>query len=287
MEEPAEPGPPGTGAPRPQSLMLSFLGIYVLGRGTAVFSGSVIDVFRRLGVTEQATRSTLARMVSRDLLRRHRHGRRMYFGLTPRSDAVLREGESRIWRVGAVNRDWDGTWTVIGFSLPEPWRQQRHDLRSRLLWNGFGPLLNGMWISPAAVDAPALLADLGLDGHVKVLAARSAAPTADGDLARAAFDIPQIAARYQGFLSRWAGPAPQPAAPDDLARQLLLHTDWLQVIRKDPRLPAGHLPADWPAVAAEEAFRRLAAGYGPPAAAIAAAVLDTVPAAGPPQACGR
>ena len=267
--------------------MLSFLGLYVLGRDTAVFSGSVIDVFRRLGVTEQATRSTLARMVSRGLLRRHRRGRRMYFGLTPRSDAVLREGHTRIWRVGAVNRDWDGTWTVIGFSLPEPWRQQRHDLRSRLAWNGFGPLLNGMWISPAAVDVPALLADLGLEAHVKVLAARSAAPTADADLARAAFDIPQIAARYQGFLSRWAGPQPQPSAPDDLARQLRLHTDWLQVIRKDPRLPAGHLPADWPAGAAEEVFRRLAAGYRGPAAAIAAAVLDTLPAAGPGQACGR
>ena len=33
-------------------------------------------------------------------------------------------------------------------------------------------------------------------------------------------------------------------APDDLARQLLLHTEWLQLVRQDPRLPAEHLPED-------------------------------------------
>ncbi len=120
-----------------------------------------------------------------------------------------------------------------------------------------------------------------------MIAATLAAPTGGADLARAAFDIPQIAARYHGFLSRWGGPRPRPAAPDDLARQLLLHTDWLRVIRKDPRLPAGHLPAGWPAAAAEDVFRRLAAAYRGPAGAIAAGVLDTIPACAPGQAAGR
>ncbi|OKJ81441.1 hypothetical protein AMK31_23900 [Streptomyces sp. TSRI0107] len=53
-----------------------------------MYSGSVVDVFARAGVGEQATRSTLTRMVSRGLLRRRREGRRMYFGLTGRSAAV-------------------------------------------------------------------------------------------------------------------------------------------------------------------------------------------------------
>ena len=50
-------------------------------------------------------------------------------------------------------------------------------------------------------------------------------------------------------------------APDDLARQLMLHTDWLQLVRQDPHLPAGQLPQDWPAISAEEVFRRLANRY--------------------------
>ena len=93
---------------RPQSLMLTYLGNYVLGRDIAVFSGSFIDTFARLGVGEHAVRSTLTRMVGRGLLARHREGRRMHFGLTPRSEGILHDGEDRVWRRGVLNTDWDG-----------------------------------------------------------------------------------------------------------------------------------------------------------------------------------
>src|SRR5690606_40855677 len=93
---------------RPQSLMLTYLGNYVLGRDIAVFSGSFIAAFARLGVGEHAVRSTLSRMVARGLLTRHRSGRRMHFGLTPRTEEILRDGEDRVWRQGVVNDDWDG-----------------------------------------------------------------------------------------------------------------------------------------------------------------------------------
>ena len=115
----------------PQSLMLNFLGLHVLGRDIAVYSGSVIDVFGRIDVSEEAVRSTLTRMTSRGLLAKHRNGRKVYFGLTPRATEVLEDGERRIWQTGAVNRDWDGTWTLVAFSLPEGRRGDRHDLRSQ------------------------------------------------------------------------------------------------------------------------------------------------------------
>ena len=267
---------PGSGAPRPQALMLTFLGIYLLGTGAAVCSGSVIEVFRRVGVSQEATRSTLTRMVHRDLLARHRRGRRMYYGLTPRSTLVLQSGHDRVWQAGVVNRDWDGTWTMLGFSLPEDCRQQRHELRSRLIWGGFGRLRGGMWISPSRTDVPALVAGLGLDPYLNSFTARTAAPSQDGEIVRGAFDIPGLAVRYHGFLDRWDGQAAPPA--DGLARQLLLHADWLQLIRKDPRLPAELLPAGWPAIQAEAVFHRLATACRGPAQAAAAAVLDTVPA---------
>ncbi len=261
---------------RPQSLMLSFLGIHVLGRATAVYSGSVIAVFTRVGVSEDAVRSTLTRMVKHGLLQRHRSGRRMYFGLTPRSVTVLRDGQRRVWQTGAVNRDWDGTWTVVGFSLPESWRRQRHDLRSRLVWAGFGPLQNGMWIAPGEVDVAGVLDGIGLDDHLNVLRAQAAEPTESAQLIARAFDTAAIAGRYQAFLDRWDRPQPLPEAPDDLARQLLLHTDWLQLVREDPCLPAQHLPVGWPGIRADHVFRALAARYEPVAQKIAAGLLDTI-----------
>ncbi|GII79972.1 PaaX family transcriptional regulator [Sphaerisporangium rufum] len=261
---------------RPQSLMFSFLGIYVLRRGVAVYSGSVIDVFARLGVSEEAVRSTLARMAKRNLLVRHRQGRKVYFGLTPHAVEVLEDGRRRVWETGAVNRDWDGTWTLVGFSLPDSRRSARHDLRSRLIWQGFGPLQSGLWIAPGAKDVTDVLVSLGLGEHVTVLTARAFKPTEAADLVRKAFDIERIAGRYRAFLAQWDVPRPLPGAPDNLARQLLLHTDWLQLVRQDPHLPAEHLPGDWPAIRAEQTFQSLAQAYDRPAADLATGVLDTV-----------
>ncbi|MFH8623614.1 PaaX family transcriptional regulator C-terminal domain-containing protein [Streptomyces vietnamensis] len=267
---PTEPGSP----PRPQSLMLTFFGIHVLGTGTALSSASVIDAFARVDVGEDAVRSTLTRMVARGLLERHRRGRRMYFSLTPRAAEVLADGEERIHRTGAVNRAWDGTWTLVGFSLPESWRRERHDLRSRLVWAGFGPLQNGLWVAPGRVDVAPVAAELGLGDRIRAFHGEAAAPTEAGPLLRTAFDVDAIADGYRAFLARWGAGAAPAEARDDLGRLLLLHTDWLDLVRRDPHLPAEHLPADWPAEAAETLFRELSAGFEPGARRIAEEILD-------------
>jgi phenylacetic acid degradation operon negative regulatory protein len=263
--------------PRPQSLMLTFLGNYVLRRDIAVFSGSFIEVFARLGVGEQAIRSTLTRMVGRDLLARHRSGRRMHFGLTQRSARILLDGEVRVWEHGAVNTDWDGRWTVLAFSMPESWQRQRHDLRSRLTWAGFGRLGNGMWIAPSRVDVGPLIADLGLGGHVKVFTGAAEEPTDVPKMIRDAFDLDGLAAGYRAFLDRWDHPDPMPDAPDHLARYLWMLTEWLQLVRVDPRLPMEHLPAHWPAVRGQELLRELRAHYERPARDIADRIIEFIP----------
>jgi phenylacetic acid degradation operon negative regulatory protein len=242
-----------------------------------VFSGSVIEVLARLGVSEHATRSTLARMVNRGLLRRQRHGRRMYFGLTARSAEILHDGQQRIWQTGAVNHDWDGTWTLLCFSLPESWQRQRHDLRSQLAWAGFGPLQGGIWIAPGPVPVDGIVADLGLAAHVRVFRAHADELTDIPQLVTDAYDLHTVATRYRDFLTRWAGDTPPPYPDDPLAARLSIVTEWLRIIRTDPRLPVQHLPDDWPAVPAQKAFHTLEATLDPPARTIAATLLDTVP----------
>jgi phenylacetic acid degradation operon negative regulatory protein len=265
------------GAPRPQSLLLTFFGGYVLGRGVAVATGSVLEVLGRVGVSEHAVRSTLSRMARRGLLRRVRRGRQVYLGLTPRSREILRDGAVRIWRVGAVNRHWDGTWTLLGFSLPDSWQRQRNELRSRLLWAGFGPLQGGLWIAPSAADVAVVAGDPDLAAHVRVFAARALPPTDVDALVRDAWDLDAVAARYRGFLDRWETPERRPRLPDGLAQQLALQTDWLRVIRRDPRLPLQHLPEGWPAERAQDLFHALNADYDDDARAVVADLLDVVP----------
>ncbi|MFI5805910.1 PaaX family transcriptional regulator C-terminal domain-containing protein [Streptomyces sp. NPDC051561] len=264
---------------RPQSLMLTFLGDQVLGRDVCVYSGSVIELFRRAGVGEQATRSTLTRMVGRGLLRRQREGRRMYFGLTGHCETILRDGDRRIWHTGAVNRDWDGTWTLLGFSLPEAWQRQRHDLRSRLVWNGFGPLFSGLWIAPGEVDVAALVAELGLSAHVKVFRAHADAGTDIGAMIEEAWQLSELTARYEEFVRRWqpVGQHGPDVGYDALVLRLRMSTEWLRLVRSDPRLPLKHLPDHWPAERAERTYRSVHAQLDTAAGESAAQLLDLVP----------
>lgn len=281
MNAPSTPGPEAAAERpprlRPQSLMLTYLGDYVLGRDIAVFSGSFIAAFARLGVGEHAVRSTLSRMVARGLLTRHRSGRRMHFGLTPRTEEILRDGEDRVWRQGVVNDDWDGTWTVLAFSMPESWQRVRHDLRARLVWAGFGSLGNGTWIAPSRVDVRPIVAGLGLNGHLKVFTGAAEQPTDVAGMLREAFDLNGLADGYRRFLRRWDRPRPLPGAPDDLARYLWLTTEWLQLVRADPRLPVEHLPADWPAVRAQRVVTELRDRYGPAARLLADEAMEFIP----------
>jgi phenylacetic acid degradation operon negative regulatory protein len=262
---------------KPQALMFGFLGNFVLGRDTGVSSGSFIEVFARVGVSEHAVRSTLSRMARRGHFHRERHGRRVYYGLTRRTARILTDGDQRIWDTGVVNSDTDAPWTLLSFSLPEARQRERHDLRSRLVWAGFGPMGNGLWIAPAELDACQVIDGLGLDSNVRVFHARPAAPTEVRQIIADAYDLDDLADRYRRFLDRWDVPAPAPDAVDDLARLLLLMTDWLQTIRRDPRIPLAHLPDDWPAVRAQKLVHELHGAYAVSARAIADRVLDTVP----------
>ncbi|MEU0061128.1 PaaX family transcriptional regulator C-terminal domain-containing protein [Streptomyces sp. NPDC006334] len=269
---------PDAPAPRPQSLMLTFFGNHVLDEGQlCVYSGSIIDVLGRVGVGEQAVRSTLTRMVNRGLLCRQREGRRMYFGLTPQAVRVLEDGRVRIWQQGAVNDDWDGSWTLLGFSLPDSWKRQRHDLRSRLAWSGFGALYSGLWIAPGDVDVSAVVAELGLTDHVKIFHARADTATDIELMVRDTWDLESIAARYVTFDKRWTAHLGAGSGDDPIATRLRLVSEWLGTIRTDPRLPVAHLPRAWPAGPAQETFRRVADQTASPARRTARALLETTP----------
>jgi phenylacetic acid degradation operon negative regulatory protein len=263
-------------AQRPQALMLTLLGEYLLGRSLCVYSGSVIDVLARVGVSEQATRSALTRMVNKGLLRRQRHGQRMYFGLTDRTSQILADGQRRLHHTGAVNRDWDGTWTLLSFSLPGARQRERHDLRSQLSWAGFGPLQGGLWVTAGTQSVDHIVADLRLQAHVRVFHARTNHLTNVSEMIGDAYDLDGLANRYRDFLTRWQ-PTTSTTPTDPLAAKLKLVTEWLQILRRDPRLPVEHLPEHWPAVPAQDLFHHLDTQLQKPAQTSAAQLLATRP----------
>jgi len=260
---------------RPQSVVFALLAEHLLDRERALFSGSFIEVLRRLGIGEHATRSTLARMTRRGLLRSERRGRKSYFALTPRCTAILSDGRERIWKLGAIDRTEVDEWTLLTFSLPETRRRKRYDLRSRLIWAGFRPLQNGAWLAPRPFDVRPLVTELALERHVRAFGIRPLPPTDAAQVIGETFELDALAARYRAFVAAWRERSVR-AAPDPLTLTLGLSTDWLRVLRDDPRVPLRFLPARWPAVEAQQRFRSLHRAQRTAANAIARDVLDTI-----------
>jgi len=224
-------------------------GFAVYKRPLAVAAGSIIDVLADFGTSSHAARATLTRLSDRGLLTRVRHRREVFYALTARGSAVLADGHAVANQ--PPDRQWDGSWTVLGFTLPEDQRAVRHQLRSRLTWGGFGLLRNGMWIAPGQVDVDELLSGLPVGPAVRAFTARPLRPTDDSQLINDAFDLETIATRYRAFVARWENPDRTGlAGASALTRVLLLQSEWAQLARADPRLPVSHLPPDWPARAA-------------------------------------
>jgi phenylacetic acid degradation operon negative regulatory protein len=269
---------------RPESLLLTFFGVHVLGRPVMVASGGVLDVMARVEVSPHATRSALARMVKKGLLVSHRRGRPVYFGLTPRSEEVLADGGVRIWRSGAVNRHWDGRWTLLSFKLPESWQRQRHELRTRLLWAGFGPLQGGLWIAPSVPDLDRILSGLEAAEHVRAFVAQPHAAVDVVGMLGDVWDIPGLARRYERFIERWDGGVSDRTHTEPLGRLLALQEEWRLALRQEPHLPVELLPQPWPAERAQDLFHRLHAEIEVQARAEVARVLDTIPVTDADQA---
>ncbi len=252
---------------RPQSMLLTFFGDYADDEDQVVAATSILDLFEAVGVGEHATRATLTRMVKRGLLRRVALGRKAYFGVTAFGRRTVLDGRGRAQVADVVDRDWDGRWTFVSYSLPDAAQRERHVLRSRLTWGGFGMLQPGLWAAPREVAVIDLLADLDVMPHVHAFRGEPSAPTETGHMVAQCFDLPVLAAGYDAFLSRWGPLAADGAGvdADALTARILLATDWLLVLRADPRLPVELLPDDWPALSARALQRELETRLRPPA----------------------
>jgi phenylacetic acid degradation operon negative regulatory protein len=252
---------------RPQSMLLTLFGDYASDEGQLVSSAGVIDVLTSAGVGAHATRATLSRMTARGLLHRVAAGRSAYFGVTEFGRRTVLQGRERAQGADVVDRRWKGGWTFVGFSLPDDSARERHDLRSRLVWAGFGLVQPGLWAAPREVDVVALLDDLSVLPYVTTFHGEPTGPTSAQQLVASAFDLETIAERYRGFHDRWS-PATEAVAAggsEPLVTRLVLNGDWLVVLRDDPRLPVSLLPEDWPAIAARDLHRTLEAALRRPA----------------------
>ncbi|MHC1561659.1 PaaX family transcriptional regulator [Actinomycetospora sp. C-140] len=229
-----------------RSLLMTVLGELVLPGDGPVWTQSVVDVLGLVGVEEKSARQALARTAADGLLVSERVGRRVRWDLTDWSRRLLTEGAARIYAHGRARTRWDGRWLVVVASVPEQQRARRHRLRTRLAWAGLGSPAAGMWVSPDTGrldEVREVLTEIGpADAHV--ITGEYHGELSSADLATRAWDLADLAARYEEFVARFAELDPADDT-ETLAAQIRLVDAWRRFPFLDPGLPDALLPGAW------------------------------------------
>ena len=259
-------------AQRPPRLLLTLLGDYWWQHTESLPSAALVALLAEFGVSDSAARAALSRLTRNRLLVTSKVGRRTFVRLSERAAQILDEGGRHIFSFGRDTQPWDGMWSLVAFSIPEQNRAARDSLRKQLRWLGFAPLYDGLWVSPRdhAAEVLGQLAGLGI-GTATAFRARTVPGVSPAGLPEQAWDLAQVRARYDHFISQASALCERTEAgqlsPDAaLVTRTRLMDEWRTFPELDPDLPDELLPDGWPRAAARELFTTTYDLLGPLAA---------------------
>lgn len=245
---------------KPPRLLLTLLGDYWWQHTEQLPSAALVALLAEFGVSDVAARAALSRLVQHGLLVTSKRGRYTFYGLSDRATHILDEGVRRIFSFGLSPRPWDGTWSMVAFSVPEKKRHLRYILRDRLRWLGFAPLYDGLWVSPydRLSEAADQLTELSIT-TITMLRANVIDTASEAGSPQRAWNLNALRKQYQQFIVAIQ------QVKTHLKKKLLTPEEALKVRTQtmdlwrrfpalDPDLPDELLPPDWPRERARQLF---------------------------------
>jgi phenylacetic acid degradation operon negative regulatory protein len=279
VAETNEPGGDATArSARPRHLIVTVYGLYARSGGGWLSVAALIRLLAELEVDEPAVRSAISRLKRRGILEARRQEGAAGYQLSAEAQAILREGDARIFRRQRATLA-DG-WLLAVFSVPEAERNRRHVLRSELTRLGFGMVAPGVWIVPAHPDdtTAETLRRLGLDTYADLFHADHLAFGDPADKIRRWWDLDELERRYSAFsqayepvLARFERGGSR-RGEEAFAEYVRVLTDWRELPYLDPGLPAELLPEGWIGIRAADEFFALRSILEEPARAYVASV---------------
>src|SRR5690348_10436667 len=90
-----------------RSLLFTILGELVWPTGKPVWTATLVQVLRGLGIEEQTTRQAIARAASSDWITAARTGREVSWSLTPKLQRIFESGSLRVYSLSDSYSQWD------------------------------------------------------------------------------------------------------------------------------------------------------------------------------------
>lgn len=240
---------------RPRAALLTLYGDYVRYIGVEIGIGSLIKLLGNFDLSEQSVRSAVSRMCRAGILKVRHSGVRSYYSLTEEGYSLLAKGTQRIFV--RRNNQWDGSWNIVIYSIPERERKARDRLRLELGWMGYGALGEATWISPydRTREVKNLLQRLNIEEYVHIFNAQHQGSTDPRKIVSHCWDLGKIHQKYADFLTEYrpkleghlkrlqAGETIEPSECF-VTRFNLIH-EYRKLPFFDPDLPLELLPENW------------------------------------------
>ena len=252
----------------PQHLLLGLFTDYWSGIPDSLPSAALVALLGDFGITPVSARAAIGRLARRGVLEASRDGRRTLYAMTASAARTLEQLHRHMMEFGASDRDWDGLWTTVLFSVPDEQRDLRYAIRRRLEFLGYAAVYDGAWMSPHADhdQTVELLENLGVR-NATVLRGTLAYAGADGD-PLAAWDLDAIAVAYAEFITQYTPLLDrvrrgQVGSSEALVARAAVKDSWREVVGIDPELPVNLLPGQWPGRQARSMFAQIYDSLGP------------------------
>jgi phenylacetic acid degradation operon negative regulatory protein len=235
--------------PRARSLIFVILGDCVRVGAREIRLKVLVHLGELVGIAPENMRVLVARMREEGWFDVRRDGRESIYTLTPKTLRTIEDGRRQIFRSDPST--WDGSWSLVIYTVPETDRPTREQLRRDLSWLGFGPLAPATWVSPfRLLDR---VADLGAslpNAKLDLLTMRSSGLAADRSIVERCWELDSLNEEYAAFIrelrlkmvaTRWNREDGDAAF---LQRINLVHK-YRRFPFRDPGLPVELQPPGW------------------------------------------
>jgi len=240
---------------RSRPAILTLYGDYLLKRGGEISIASLIEILSNFGLSGQAVRSAVSRMCQAGFIKVRRIRKGSFYSLTESGYELLNKGTERIFR--RKSGTWDGSWSIVTYSVPEKLREIRDRLRVELSWLGYGALSEATWISPydMTAEVESLAKRLHARDYLYSFHVRHNGFTRSSDIVARCWDLDKIHRRYAAFINEYKPRYEkylqrlehgEVIEPNEcfVERFNLIH-EYRRLPYLDPDLPEELLPASW------------------------------------------
>jgi phenylacetic acid degradation operon negative regulatory protein len=246
-----------------RSMLFTIYGEYVRHYGGEIWVGSLTRIMGEFGLTEQAVRAAISRVLRQGWIQSRKIGNRSYYSMTEKGKKRLDEAAARIYKQNP--EQWDGKWTMVSYNIPEKIREKRDQLRKELTWLGFGMLNTSTWISPHNLGerVKEISQSYEVEDFVEIFNCDHLGWSSEKDLVKKCWDLDGIQNAYQEFIDKYQpkleefikkGPEGYTDGECFVEKTYLVH-EYRKFLFIDPDIPEALLPERWNAKIADVLFK--------------------------------